>query len=124
MDGGINKVEVAVCSIPALLAMKGHAMNGRKRHKDAYDIYYCVLNYPGGIAALANDCQPVLAHTSGAQGFHVINQKFGAFESYGPTSVRTFVEQSRLVGESTADQWQQDAFGQVDGLLRALGIRK
>ncbi|WP_246672764.1 hypothetical protein [Mesorhizobium sp. B2-3-11] len=39
--GGTNRVEIAVCSIPALLAMKGHALNGRYKQKDAYDIYYC-----------------------------------------------------------------------------------
>lgn len=124
MDGGTNRVEVAVCSIPALIAMKGHAMNGRMKRKDAYDIYYCVLNYPGGIDALATDCSPVLAHKSGLEGFRYIDQKFEAFDSYGPTSVRIFVEESKLVGERTADQWQQDAYGQINGLLRALGIRK
>ena len=35
-----------MCSIPALLAMKGHALAGRYKQKDAYDIYYCVRNYP------------------------------------------------------------------------------
>jgi hypothetical protein len=38
--GGTNRVEIAVCSIPALLAIKGHAVNGRCKQKDAYDIYY------------------------------------------------------------------------------------
>ncbi len=51
--GGTNQVEIAVCSIPALLAMKGYALNGRLKQKDAYDIYYCVRNYPGGIPSLA-----------------------------------------------------------------------
>jgi hypothetical protein len=50
-NGGTNKVEIAVCSIPALLAMKGHAVNGRYKQKDSYDIYYCVRNYPGGVAS-------------------------------------------------------------------------
>lgn len=50
--GGTNRVEIAVCSIPALLAMKGHAIRGRYKQKDAYDIYYCVRNYPDGIRSL------------------------------------------------------------------------
>jgi hypothetical protein len=33
--GGTNRVEIAVCSIPALLAMKGHATVGRYKQKDA-----------------------------------------------------------------------------------------
>jgi hypothetical protein len=122
-DGGTNTVELAICSIPALLAMKGHAMNGRLKRKDAYDIYYCVLNYPDGINVLAEDCRPILARPSGVEGFRYIDQKFETNESYGPKSVRIFVEKSNLLGERTADQWQQDAFGQVDSLLRVLGIR-
>ena len=47
--GGTNRVEIAICSIPALLAMKGYALHGRHKQKDSYDIYYCVRNYPGGI---------------------------------------------------------------------------
>ncbi len=61
-DGGTNRVEIAVCSIPALLAMKGHALAGRYKQKDAYDIYYCVRNYPGGIEVLAQECRQLLGH--------------------------------------------------------------
>lgn len=39
------------------------------------------------------------------------------------TSVRQFVDRPDLLEERTADQWQQDAFGQVDAWLRALGLR-
>jgi len=122
--GGTNQVEIAVCSIPALLAMKGHALNGRYKQKDAYDIYYCMRNYPTGIEALAEDCRPLLEHASGAKGYSFIDEKFDAPEGYGPTCVRKFVEESRLLGDRSAEQWQQDAFGQVDAWLRALGLRR
>jgi len=121
--GGTNRVEIAVCSIPALLAMKGHALNGRHKQKDAYDIYYCVRNYPEGSEALAGVCRPLLEHDSGARGFGFIADKFDVVEGYGPTSVRQFVEETDILGDRTADQWQQDAFGQVDAWLRALGMR-
>jgi hypothetical protein len=123
-DGGTNNVEIAVCSIPALLAMKGHAVNGRYKQKDAYDIYYCVRNYPAGTAALAQDCRPLLEHPSGAKGYSFINDKFDSLEGYGPTCVRKFVEASKLLADRTAEQWQQDAFGQIDEWLRALTLRK
>jgi hypothetical protein len=122
-DGGTNRVEIAVCSIPALLAMKGHALAGRYKQKDAYDIYYCVRNYPDGIDALADECRPLLAHASGELGFRHIAEKFDTFGGYGPTCVRRFVEDTRALGERTPEQWQQDAFGQVDALLRALALR-
>lgn len=121
--GGTNRVEVAVCSIPALLAMKGHAIEGRYKQKDAYDIYYCVRNYPGGPEALAEECRPLLEHASGAAGFGFIAGKFDAVDGFGPTCVRRFVEQTSVLGDRSPEQWQQDAFGQVDAWLRALGLR-
>lgn len=122
-NGGTNSVEIAVCSIPALLAMKGHAINNRHKQKDAYDIYYCIRNYNGGIEALAEACKPVMAHASGIAGFRYISGKFDSAEGYGPTSVRHFVEESHILGDRSADQWQIDAFGQVDAWLRAIGLR-
>lgn len=121
-NGGTNRVEVAVCSIPALLAMKGHAIHGRYKHKDAYDIYYCVRNYPGGIDALAAACRPLLDHPEGLAGYRFIAGKFDSPDGFGPTCVRQFVEESRTLGERSADQWQLDAFGQVHAWLRALGL--
>jgi hypothetical protein len=122
-DGGSNRVEMAVCSIPALLAMKGHALNGRHKQKDAYDVYYCVRNFTAGIDALAQACLPLLMHDSGARGFRYLAEKFDTVNGYGPTSVRRFVEDTHILGGRTEEQWQQDAFGQLDTLLRAMRLR-
>lgn len=122
-SGVTNRVEIAVCSIPALLAMKGHALEGRYKHKDAYDIYYCIRNYPGGPEALANACRALLDEASGMAGYAFIAQKFDRRDGFGPTCVRRFVEDTHALGRFTSDQWQQDAFGQVDAWLRALGLR-
>lgn len=121
-DGGPNRVEIAVCSIPALLAMKGHALSGRSKQKDAYDIYYCIRNYDGGPEALAAACRPLLEHTSARSGYRHIAEKFDRAEGYGPDRVRRFVGANPVHGR-TPEQWQQDAFGQVDAWLRALGLR-
>ena len=122
-NGGTNQIEIAVCSIPALLAMKGYAVHNRLKQKDAYDIYYCVRNYPDGIDALAKDCRPLLNLPSGATGYDFINEKFDVADGFGPTCVKNFVQESKILGDRTPDQWQQDAFGQVDAWLRAMGLR-
>jgi len=121
--GGTNAVEIAVCSIPALLAMKGHAIEGRFKQKDAYDIYYCIRNYPDGIEALAKACRPLLGHKTGLAGYQFIAGKFASLDGFGPTCVRKFVEESQVLDDRSSDQWQMDAFGQVDAWLRALGLR-
>lgn len=121
--GGTNKVEISVCSIPAFLAMKGHAMHGRYKQKDAYDIYYCVRNYPDGIDALAKKCMELLSQESGKQGYTFINQKFDTVEGYGPTCVKKFVSDSGVLDGRTPEEWQQDAYGQVDALMHAMKLR-
>ncbi|MDE0342557.1 MAG: hypothetical protein OXK82_05190 [Deltaproteobacteria bacterium] len=122
-DGGKNRVHIAVASIPALLAMKGYAIDGRQKRKDAYDIYYCVRNFPGGLAALVAATSPLLEIETARQGYLLISTKFRHVDDFGPTNVRIFVEGSDALGDRTPDQWQQDSFGQVDIWLKRLGLR-
>jgi hypothetical protein len=122
-DGFRNRVTITVASVPALLAMKGFALQYREKQKDAYDIYYCIRNFPGGIAALASACNPLLAHPSALEAYGYIAGKFDAFDGYGPSRVRLFVESQGILGGRSPDQWQQDAFGQIDAWLKAIGLR-
>lgn len=123
-NGGTNAVRIAVASIPALLAMKGFAINGRDKPKDAYDIYYCIKHYPEGLDALVNATAPLLDNKKAVEGYDLIAEKFEELEGYGPTCVRRFLENSESIGEQTPDQIQQDAFGQVNAWLKAVGLRK
>ena len=122
-DGGRSRVQIAVASIPALLAMKGYAIANRLKQKDAYDIYYSIRNFPGGIEALVGATEPLLAFETARTGYLHIAEKFRHPDDFGPTSVRQFVDRPEMLEERTADQWQQDAFGQVDAWLSALGLR-
>lgn len=119
--GGTNRVEIAVASIPALLAMKGHALLKRMSRKDAYDVYYCIRNYPGGPGALAEVSLPLMADKGALTGFAGIAEKFATADMAGPVWVRQFVEDSAALGDRTADQWQEDAFGQVRAWLDTMG---
>lgn len=122
-NGGTNRVMIAVASIPALLAMKGFALEGRYKQKDAYDVYFSIRNYPGGIDELVADCRPLLEHESGRTGFAHIVEKFADPDGYGPSCVRHFVEGADILEGRDLDEWQQDAFGQVDAWARGLGLR-
>lgn len=122
-NGGKNTVMIAVASIPALLAMKGYALDGRIKQKDAYDVYFSIRNFPEGLDALVKECMPLMEHESGKTGFNHVASKFKTFEDFGPTSVRQFVEGSDILEGRTPDEWQQDAFGQVDAWVKAMGLR-
>ena len=122
-DGGHNRVHIAVASIPALLAMKGYAIANRQKSKDAYDIYFCIRNFPDGLDALVAETKSLLEVDTARKGYLLIAGKFRDVDDFGPTSVRQFVEGSNALGERTPDQWQQDAFGQVNAWLVELGLR-
>ena len=121
--GGMNRVRIAVASIPAILAMKGHAIQNRAKQKDAYDIYYCIRNFPGGARALARECMPLLRYPQAVEGYRNIDSKFRAVDWLGPTSVMQFAVDQGVLHFRTPEQWRQDAFGQVDEWLRNLNIR-
>lgn len=121
-DGRPNQVELLVATIPALLVMKGYALVGRDKQKDAYDIYFSVRNFAGGPSRLAAECAPLLSDEVARKGYEHIASKFRHAGDFGPVTVRRFLAESAALGEMTPDQVQVDAFGQVSALLRGLGL--
>lgn len=121
-DGRPNEVELRIASIPAFLVMKGYALVGRDKRKDAYDIYFAIRQFVGGPAALAAACRPLLEDPVCRLGFHHIVGKFATATSFGPETVRRFVRESAAAGAMSEDQVRMDAFGQVDAWRRALGL--
>lgn len=121
-DGRNNAVDLLVASIPAFLVMKGYALIGRDKKKDAYDIHFSVRNFEGGPHALAGACRPLLADQSVVMGYRNIASKFRHEDDFGPQTVRTFLAESDALGEMTAEQIQVDAFMQVRAWLRGLGL--
>lgn len=122
-DGRLNEVELLVATIPALLVMKGYALVGRDKQKDAYDIYFSIRNFAGGVDALVAQCAPLLADAVARKGYEHIASKFRKPDDFGPATVRRFLEESSSLGEMSPEQIQTDAFGQVSALLRGLGLQ-
>jgi hypothetical protein len=118
-----NEVMVLVASIPALLVMKGYALDGRDKPKDAYDIYFAIRHFKDGPRALAEVCKPLLADPIAKEGFGHIEGKFRNRDAFGPHTVRQFLEESDGLSGMTPDQMQTDAFGQVSLWLSALGLK-
>lgn len=53
--GGLDTVKVRVASIVSFIVMKAAALAGRLKEKDAWDIVYCLRNYPGGVEAVVEE---------------------------------------------------------------------
>ena len=121
-DGRPNRVELLVASIPALLVMKGFALDGRDKPKDAYDIYYCVRNFPGGPGALADACRPLLGEPVARDGYARIAAKFDAEDAFGPHTVSLFLGEAGGFDDMSPEQLRVDAYQQVRTWLEALGL--
>lgn len=119
-DGRQNSVELKIVTIPAFLVMKGHALVGRDKKKDAYDIYFSVRNFSGGPTALAEACMPLLGNDVVRKGYEHIAGKFRHEADFGPVTIRIFLEESSGLGEMTPDQVQTDAFMRVSAWLRLM----
>src|SRR3990167_5871151 len=91
-DGGKDKVNFKVVGIAPFLVMKGMAMFERMKEKDAYDIYYCVEHYPGGVEGFAAEFRPQIKNKLIIEGLEKIRSKFASIEHIGPKWVADFLE--------------------------------
>ncbi len=115
--GGKDHATIRVASIVPFLMMKAQALDGRLKEKDAYDIYYCLLNFPGGSDALAESFHQFPHHPLVQEGLHILAEKFETPEHVGPVFVANFL------GETNPDaraMLQRDVFERVDDLLRKI----
>lgn len=118
-DGGIDKVSFKVAGIVPFLVMKGMAMHDRMKEKDAYDIYYCVEHYTGGIQKLVEEFKPHMKNKLVMEGLGKIKNKFLSVEHIGPVWVADFLEISI---KEDQDIIKRRAFEKVNELLDVLNI--
>lgn len=118
-DGARDRAAVRIAGIVPFLAMKGMAMATRLKEKDPWDVYYCVLNYPGGAAALLAEFAPHAGHGLVREGLRHIAAAFASPDHTGPKSVADFEE---LADPEERAVIQRDAYERVQHLLRGLGI--
>jgi len=96
-------------------------MAARLKEKDAWDIYYCIRNYPGGIEQLRKEFRGILQNKLTQEGLRDLAEKFASPDAVGPKHVADFegisdAEERALV--------QRDAFERVNALLSQLNFRK
>lgn len=118
-DGGTDEVQVQVASVVPFLVMKGMALEDRRKTKDAYDIYFVLRNYPGGVEAVVKAFKPHLQLALVKEGLQKIAGKFTTLEHLGPRDVAEFDD--TLDAEERTIR-QRDAFERVTFLLQELGI--
>ena len=115
--GGKDSVRIRVASIVPFLVMKAMALTNRLMEKDAWDIYYCIRNYPGGIPHLAKEFHPMLKNNLVQEALNYIAEKFASPDHIGPIQVADF---EGITNTEERALLQRDAFERVNMLLELL----
>ena len=119
-DGAVDEVQVQVASVVPFLVMKGMVLEDRRKAKDAYDIYFVLHNFPGGVEAIVKAFKPHLKLALVQEGLKKIAGKFATLDHVGPRDVAEFDENTGSAEERTIRQ--RDAFEKVNFLLQEMGI--
>lgn len=118
-DGTENEITIKVAGVVPFLVMKGMTMFERYKEKHAYDIYFTVLHYPGGIEDLARQSRPFISNRLVREGLGKIRKGFISINAPGPTWVANFEE---IEDTEEKERIKRDAFERINTLLDALGI--
>ncbi len=88
--GAQNTVRLRVASLADFLVMKAHALAGRDKPKDAYDICYCLEQFPGGLAKLAAVWKRRRQGKDVAKAIEILTAKFASVDAFGPQQLVEF----------------------------------
>ncbi len=117
VSGVSNIVRVRVASLADFIIMKCHALEGRDKPKDVYDICYCLDEYPGGIEVLADNWRSRRAEVLVEGAIRVLGEKFPTVDHYGPRQLAAF---HASPGKAESDMHARRAFELVQKLLGLL----
>jgi hypothetical protein len=116
--GPAGDVQIRVAGIAAFLVMKSLALSDRAKPKDAYDIHFCLENYPDGVEGLVREFTPLRDDELVREGLSKMAAKFRSEEDDGPRMVADVEE---LFGESRAIR-KLAVHTRVREFLAALGV--
>ena len=114
-DGALDVAHVNVVAVVPYLVMKTSAM-GRGKAKDAYDIYFLIKHYEGGVAELSRLFEGVKNAKIIRTMKEKLSEKFASVDHAGPADVAAFMEAE---GED-AEQIRRDAYEQIQALISGI----
>ena len=118
--GGHNKITARMPTIPAYICIKAITLGERKKEKDAYDIFFCIENFPGGPRALAGEFRAIIGDPLVAEGISVLREKFARLDGVGPVWAALVAAGGDCENVEVMQNWQRRAFEIVNALLRGL----
>ena len=118
-NGSQNEVTIKIADIIPFLVMKGMTLWERYKEKDAYDVYFTVLHYPGGIKELANVFEPFRQNKLVHEGLGKVRTKFKSIDAPGPICVIVFLD---IDDEEERERIKRDAYERVNAFLNLLDM--
>ena len=118
MDGAKDYGHVNVISVIPYLVMKTAAL-GRGKAKDAYDIYYTIDNYTGGVRTLAKEFELYRDKEIIQDMCQKLNEKFASVQHSGPMDVINFLG---LADEEEIMRIRQDAYQKIHYLVERIRL--
>jgi hypothetical protein len=116
--GANNTVRLRIASLADFLVMKSHAIGGREKPKDSYDLCYCLEHFPDGMGKLAADWKQQLGEKDVSKAIGILREKFESIDSFGPQQVVEFHNSSN--GDEQAMQARR-SYELVQQFLKLIG---
>lgn len=114
-DGAMEVAKVNVVAVVPYLAMKTAAM-GRGKAKDAYDIYFLIKHYTGGVSEIGKLFEGYTGTQIIAEMKEKLFDKFRSPEHAGPVDVANFLD----LEDEEMELVKRDAFEQIQAFLKFL----
>lgn len=95
-DGGRSRVTVRVAGLLPYAVLKILAFQDRHDNKDAYDLVFVILNYPGGptAAGYASVASPVSHHPQVTEAVVLLAERFADANHDGPHAYASFLAEA------------------------------
>ncbi len=117
-DGAVDVANVSVIAVVPYLIMKTAAM-GRGKAKDAYDIYFLIRHYRGGVKELAKEFQSNAGNKLVQEMEEKLACKFASPDHAGPKDIVDFLG---LMDEDEIEMTKRDAYEQMQALVRLISV--
>ena len=115
-DGAMDVADANVIAVVPYLIMKTAAM-GRGKAKDAYDIYFLIKHYKGGVSELAKEFRIKKDRKIVLHMIEKLKGKFASVDHAGPKDVSDFLD---LEEEEDIEMVRRDAYEQIQALLEMI----
>ena len=117
ISGATNTVRLRVASLPDFIIMKTHALEGRDKPKDVYDLCYCLDKSSDAIAVVAGDWWSRRQDPLVGAAIEVLRKQFMTVDHYGPQQLTIFHDS---IDDDERAMHARRAFELVQKLLRLL----